>query len=159
MLTQWKRRSLGLGLLLLFMAACTGRGENGSGIEGGKEKEKDKDNPVKLGPNASFGGKRLLPDDNPWNQDISKEPVDPNSDNLIKSIGLNKPLHPDFGTVYRGNPNGIPYVIVSGEQKKVPVSFRYADESDPGPYPIPPDAPIEGGPNAKKGTDRHVLVV
>jgi hypothetical protein len=48
-------------------------------------------------------------------------------------------------------------VVVPGTQPKVSVSFRYADESDPGPYPIPPDAPIEGGPNARG--DRHVLVI
>lgn len=114
-------------------------------------------NPVKLGPNASLGGKRLLPDDNPWNQDISKEPLDPNSARLIASIGANKPLHPDFGTVYQGAPNGIPYVVVPGDQKKVPVTFTYKDESDPGPYPVPPDAPIEGGPRAKG--DRHILML
>ncbi len=113
--------------------------------------------PVKLGPCASLGGQRAFPDDNPWNQDISREPVDPNSAALIASIGEDKPLHPEFGTVWRGAPNGIPYVIVSGTQPKVPVQFRYADESEPGPYPIPPDAPIEGGPKAKG--DRHVLVL
>ncbi len=112
---------------------------------------------VQLGPNASLAGRRLLPDDNPWNQDISKESVDPNSDRLIASIGLNKPLHPDFGTVYQGAPNGIPYIVVPGNQPKVPVEFRYGDESDPGPYPIPPDAPIEGGPKNKG--DRHILVL
>ena len=114
------------------------------------------DNPLKLGPNASLGGKRLLPDGDPWNQDVSQEPVDPNSDRIVARMGANKPLHPDFGTVYRGNPNGIPYVVVPGTQKKVPVRFRYADESDPGPYPIPPDAPIEGGP--RSDGDRHILV-
>ena len=92
----------------------------------------------------SLGGKRLFPDDNPWNQDISREPVDPNSDNLIASIGMDRPLHPDFGTVYQSAPVGIPYVVVDGKQKKVPVSFQYLEQSDPGPYPIPPDAPIEG---------------
>ncbi len=115
------------------------------------------DGTIQLGPSASLGGKRLLPDDNPWNQDISQEPVDPNSDNLLRSIGWDKPLHPDFGTRYRGAPNGIPYVVVSGEQGKVPLTFKYADESDPGPYPIPPDAPIEGG--ARSTGDRHILVL
>lgn len=148
MASQWKRRLLALGILATIVTAC--RWHNADAFGG-------KDNPVKLGVNASFGGKRLLPDDNPWNQDISKEPVDPNSANLIKSIGLNKPLHPDFGTTYQGAPNGIPYIIVSGDQKKVPVTFQYADESDPGPYPIPADAPIEGGPKSKG--DRHILVV
>jgi hypothetical protein len=114
-------------------------------------------NPIKLGHNVSLSGKGFFPADNPWNQDISKEPVDPNSDKLIASIGKDRPIHPDFGTVYEGAPNGIPYVVVDGKQKKVPVTFRYADESDPGPYPVPPDAPIEGGPKSKG--DRHVLVL
>src|SRR5262245_50762834 len=74
--------------------------------------------PVKLGACASLGGKRLFPNDNPWNQDISKEPADPNSDKLIASIGANKPLHPDFGAVYEGAPNGIPYIVVDGNQPK-----------------------------------------
>jgi len=117
----------------------------------------DKPGEVQLGVNTSLGGKRLFPDDNPWNEDISNAPVDPNSDRYIASIGANKPLHPDFGTVWEGAPNGIPYVVVPGTQPKVPVSFLYDDESDPGPYPVPPTAPIEGGPN---GTgDRHVLVL
>ncbi len=112
---------------------------------------------VGLGPSASLGGKRVFPADNPWNQDISELPADPNSDVLIRSIGLDKHLHPDFGTVYQGAPVGIPYVVVPGTQPKVPVRFQYADESNPGPYPIPLDAPIEGGP--KSEGDRHVLVI
>ena len=59
--------------------------------------------------------------------------------------------------MWDGAPNGIPYVVVGTAQPKVPVSFYYADESDPGPYPIPSDAPIEGGPDATG--DRHVLVL
>jgi len=110
-----------------------------------------------LGVGASLGGRRPFPDDNPWNQDVSGLPVDPNSAALIRSIGLGKPLHPDFGTTYRGAPNGISYIVVSGTQSRVPVRFRYFDESDPGPYPIPLDAPIEGGPNGQG--DRHVLVI
>ncbi|HEX8352194.1 MAG TPA: hypothetical protein VF611_04830 [Pyrinomonadaceae bacterium] len=111
-----------------------------------------------LGVGASLNGKRLFPADNSWNQDVSNEPVDPNSANLIASIGLNMSLHPDFGTVWNGAPNGIPYVVVSGSQPKVPITFTaYGDESDPGPYPVPPGAPVEGGPN---GTgDRHVIVI
>ena len=109
-----------------------------------------------LGPGASLEGRRPFPADNPWNRDISGEPVDPNSATLIASCGIRN-LHPDFGTVWDGAPNGIPYVVVSGDQPRVPVSFYYDDESDPGPYPIPPDAPIEGGPNATG--DRHVIVI
>ncbi len=111
-----------------------------------------------LGPGASLHGKQLFPPDNPWNQDISAMPVDPNSANLISSIGLNTGLHPDFGTVYNGAPNGIPYVVVSGTQPRVPISYTaYGNESDAGPYPVPANAPIEGGPNSTG--DRHVLVI
>lgn len=111
-----------------------------------------------LGPGASLHGKRPFPPDNPWNQDISNSPVDPNSANLIKSIGLDDRLHPDFGTVWNGAPNGIPYIVVSGTQPLVPIRFgSYGGESDPGPYPVPRDAPIEGGPDSKG--DRHVLVI
>jgi len=109
-----------------------------------------------LGAGASFHGTRLLPDNNAWNRDVSKDPVDPNSAVMIASIGADKPLHPDFGTTWKGNPNGIPYVIVDGKQPRVKIEFtEYGDESDAGPYPIPLDAPIEGGPNADG--DRHVL--
>ena len=111
-----------------------------------------------LGPGASFHGKQLFPSDNPWNQDVSGLPVDPNSAALIASIGLNTGLHPDFGTVYNGAPNGIPYVVVSGTQSRVAINFTaYGDESDPGPYPVPANAPIEGGPGSNG--DRHVLVI
>jgi hypothetical protein len=111
-----------------------------------------------LGAGASLRGKRVFPGDNAWNEDISGLAVDPNSANLIASIGLNTGLHPDFGTVWAGAPNGIPYVVVSGTQQKVPITFTaYGSESDAGPYPVPPDAPIEGGPN---GTgDRHAIVI
>lgn len=110
-----------------------------------------------LGANASLHGKRLFPADNAWNRDVSRDPADPNSDALIASIGLQKPLHPDFGTVWNGAPIGIPYVVVSGAQAKQAVRFEYADESDAGPYPIPPNPPIEGG--EKSDGDRHILML
>lgn len=113
--------------------------------------------PIALGPNVSLKGRRLFPPDNPWNRDVSHDPVDPNSDAIIASIGVDKRLHPDFGTVWQGAPSGIPYVVVDSRQPRVPVQFEYPDESDPGPYPIPSDAPIEGGPSSKG--DRHVLVI
>jgi hypothetical protein len=102
-----------------------------------------------------IAGCQIFPADNPWNRDISNDPVDPNSRSYITHMnGNSKFLHPDFGS----NPNyGIPFVVVPGTQAKVPMSFLYADESDPGPYPIPPDAPIEGG--AASTGDRHVLVL
>jgi hypothetical protein len=110
-----------------------------------------------LPPNEPVAGRTVFPADNAWNRDISSEPVDPNSTNLIASCGATRSLHPDFGTTYEGVPWGIPYVTVRANQPRVPVSFYYDDESDPGPYPIPRDAPIEGG--AASSGDRHVIVV
>ncbi|MDR3686552.1 MAG: PKD domain-containing protein [Coriobacteriia bacterium] len=108
------------------------------------------------GPGAPIGF-QLFPADNSWNTDISALPVERNSAAYLASIGLSTGLHPDFGTVWDGAPIGIPYVVVRGTQPKVPITFYYADESDPGPYPIPLGAPIEGG--ASSDGDRHVLTL
>ncbi len=106
---------------------------------------------------TDIGSLQIFPPDNPWNQDISALPVHPNSANFIASIGADTGLHPDFGTVWNGAPIGIPYVVVNADQPMVPVTFYYEDESDLGPYPIPSNAPIEGGANSTG--DRHVIVV
>ena len=103
------------------------------------------------------GGCPTLPADNIWNARVDALPVHALSASYMASIGNAVGLHPDFGTVWNGAPNGIPFVTVPGSQSRVAVSFTYADESDPGPYPIPSDAPIEGGPSSSG--DRHVLVV
>jgi hypothetical protein len=110
-----------------------------------------------MGDVPEVGGCSVFPSDNPWNQDISELPVHPNSAAFVASVGEDAHMHPDFGTEWEGAPIGIPYVIVQGDQARVPVEFEYADESDPGPYPVPPDAPIEGGPDADG--DRHILIV
>lgn len=107
------------------------------------------------------GGCQVFPETNHWNLDISGADVHDDSDEIIAAInGFNgndsDKVHPDFG----GGVNdwyGIPWITVSGTQKKVPVTFDYDDESDPGPYPIPPTAPVEGGPGADG--DQHVIVI
>ena len=103
----------------------------------------------------------ILPPNNVWNRDVSTLPVHPMSDTWVATIGADSPLHPDFGAPYRGRASGIPYVNVGATQPLVPVSFLYADESDPGPYPIPPLVPVEGGgPAPSKGRgDAHVLLI
>ncbi len=113
--------------------------------------------PTQTAAGPRLGGCAVLPADNIWNTRVDSLPVSALSASYVASIGGSTGLHPDFGTVYNGAPNGIPFVIVPGSQPQVPVSFTYADESDPGPYPIPPSAPIEGGPSSTG--DRHVLVV
>jgi hypothetical protein len=112
---------------------------------------------VELGANTSLGGTLLLPTDSPWHKDISKDPVDPRSAKILARVGLTTPLHAAFGDEWEGVPMGIPYVVVGADQPKVPLQFEVADESDPGPYPVPPNAPIEGGP--KSQDDRHVIVL
>lgn len=101
----------------------------------------------------TVAGCPVFPADNPWNRDVSNDPVDPRSARYIANIQAHGPqfLHPDFGS----NPQyGIPYVVVPANQARVAVRYtEYGDESDPGPHPIPVTAPIEGG------RDRHVLVI
>jgi RNA polymerase sigma factor (sigma-70 family) len=101
-------------------------------------------NAVQLGINASLGGRRPFPADNPWNQDVSREPVEPLSDRLIASLGRDTALFPDFGpSTYLGAPQGISYVVIGGNEARVPVRFRYVEDSDPGPYPIPAQLPMK----------------
>jgi hypothetical protein len=108
-------------------------------------------------PVPTVGGCEMFPSDNPWNTPIDRAPVHPDSAAIVASIQSagGRRLHPDFGE----NPlYGIPFVVVAPSQPAVPVTYvAYGDESDPGPFPIPPDAPVEGG-DAATG-DRHVLVV
>jgi hypothetical protein len=108
-------------------------------------------------PAPTLAGCPVFPADNAWNQRVDRLPVARNSGHVIARIGLSDPVHADFGTVYNGAPNGIPYAVVSSATRKVPVRFTYAGESDKGPYPLPGNVPIEGGP-ASTG-DRHVIVV
>lgn len=111
-----------------------------------------------LGAPPSIAGCAIFPADNIWNVRVDDLPRDPNSDAYLQTIGLNEHAHADFGSgLWDGGPIGIPYVTVASDQPVVTVSFDYADESDPGPYPVPTDAPIEGG-SASDG-DRHVLVL
>jgi hypothetical protein len=125
-------------ILLLFVSGC--------------KKDTDKAG-NQISDSAPSGNLQVFPADNPWNTDISKEAADPNSDNIIASIGNDIYLHPDFGTVWQNAPIGIPYNLVGKDQTKRNTSFQYNSESDPGPYPIPPEALIESG------SDRHVIVI
>ncbi|MEE8391298.1 MAG: hypothetical protein V3S14_10965 [Anaerolineae bacterium] len=103
-------------------------------------------------------GCAVFPADNVWNTPVDTLPVDANSAAYVTTIGAGEYVHADFGSgTWEGAPIGIPFVDVPGTQATVSVTFGYDDESDPGPYPIPPNVPIEGGPDS--GGDRHVLVV
>jgi len=106
----------------------------------------------------TLNGCPVFPADHIWNAPVDTLPLDPNSDAYVNTIGASKYLHPDFGAgTWVGFPIGIPYVTVPGTQAKVNVIFGYDDESDPGPYPIPPNPPIEGNPDGDG--DRHILIL
>jgi hypothetical protein len=108
----------------------------------------------------TIAGCPVFPASSVWNQPVDKLPVAKDSAELIRSIGLDALLHPDFGSgLYDGERIGIPYVVVSGvTTPKAKPRFEYADESDKGPYPIPANVPIEGDPHPGNG-DRHALIV
>jgi hypothetical protein len=109
-------------------------------------------------PGPKLRGCPVFPKSSHWNKRVDKLPVHPNSAAIVNSIGRDDNVHADFGSgLYNGGPIGIPYTTVSRRQPKLAISFDYADESNKGPYPIPADAPIEGGSGA--GGDRHVIVV
>lgn len=108
---------------------------------------------------AEVGGCPTLPPDNAWNTPVVGLPVHPNSAAYLTSMGLTTGLHADFGAgLWEGGPIGIPYLTVSSAAPLVPVQFvEFGAQSDPGPYRVPLDAPIEGGPSSTG--DRHVLAV
>ncbi len=97
---------------------------------------------------------RVFPKTNSWNKRVDSLPVAPNSDAIIRSIGIDTGLHPDFGSgLYSGGAIGIPYDVVTKKTPRSRVTFDYADESDRGPYPIPRGVHVESG------SDRHALLV
>lgn len=100
----------------------------------------------------------IFPADNYWNADVSDLPVLARSDDYVRSIGRNVGLKADFGSgLWDGGPIGIPYMLEDSSTRRVNVSFRYADESDPGPYPVRQNPKIEGGPDGDG--DRHIISV
>ena len=133
-----------------------GSWSGGSGSSGGTGNSTSSCQQMSLGSNASLGGFLPFSSNSLWNTDISGAAVDPNSTSIIANyIGNSTHLHPDFDT---DSTYGIPFVVVDGTQSLVPVNLgAYGDESDPGPMPIPANAPIEGG--SSSTGDRHVLVL
>lgn len=102
----------------------------------------------------TLAGCPMFPVNNIWNAHVDTLPIDPMSNTYINAIGANTTLHPDFGSgLWNGGPIGIPFNLVSSSQPLVPITFDYAGESDPGPYPIPSNPAME------YGSDHHVLIL
>ena len=104
------------------------------------------------------GGCPVLPADNIWNTPVDTLPVLSASTAYVNKIGSASGLKFDFGAgLWNGGPIGIPYITVPGNQPRYPATFLYYDESDPGPYAVPLNAPIEGG--AASTGDRHATSI
>jgi hypothetical protein len=100
----------------------------------------------------------VFPATSVWNQRVDELPLREDSRRLVNSIGADLGLHADFGSgLWDGGPIGIPITVVDSSTPPSSVVFEYADESDAGPYPIPDDVAIEGGPAADG--DRHAVIV
>lgn len=184
-LSQWRRipenrdmrQSRGLSRIIFFSSvlvggacfiACSGvsnkpgsvgngggNGGGGGGTGGGTGGSNLACNVMSTGQTANLNGVVPFTSSNLWNTDISSAPVDPNSGSIISNWVGSVNVHPDWGT----DPTyGIPYVVVDGTQPLVNVNLQaYGDESDPGPMPVPANAPVEGG--SSSTGDRHVLVL
>ena len=150
----WRRFAIGavaIGLAMAFAVLVSRAGAVGPYPDLGSC-QVFPDPPAGLSPRAAS-----LPTQAAWNQDISKAPRHPRSAAIVSYIDSQggDHLHPDFGSP---RPYGFPFAVVDSGQPKLPVNYTaYGDESDPGPFPIPASAPIEGG-NGSDG-DRHVLAV
>ena len=109
--------------------------------------------------NTDMSGCPVFPANNIWNTPVDTLPVDSGSDTYIATIGADTGIHADFGSgLWEGAPIGIPYITVTQSQAHIDINYTaYGDESDPGPFPIPLDAPIEGGTDSDG--DRHVIVI
>lgn len=107
----------------------------------------------------AIAGCPVFPYDNVWNAPVDHLPVHARSTQYINNIGASSTFHADFGSgEWEGAPIGIPFVTVPASQPLVKINYIwYGDESDKGPFPIPTNAPIEGGPTSDG--DRHVLVI
>ena len=152
-----------LSLLISLSFILSGCSKKGAPNPGGSDSTGgDKGGPTGNTCNAQagdVGSIAIFPADNPWRQDLTSAQVDPYSSQILAKY-TNTGLHPDFGSgLYQGNIIGIPFTVVCGSQPKISITFRsnsydgnYGDESDPGPYPIPLNAPIEPG-------DGHVIAV
>jgi hypothetical protein len=107
---------------------------------------------------ASIAGCAAFPDDNIWNTPVDRLAVAAASADYVATIGPTRSLVCDFGSgTFQGGPIGIPFVTVTATQPKLPATFLYGSESDPGPYAVPLDAPIEGG--SQSGGDRHAIAL
>jgi hypothetical protein len=157
--TQWGAVLFGIAVVVLVwhskvpseadaVMAASKMAAVGSGVPGAAGS-----NPVS-GPRIA--GCPVFPVDNVWNTPIDTLKKDKHSDDYIQRMGPALVLHPNFGS---DATNGIPITIIKPGRPRIPISFEYGDESDPGHYPTPEGALVEGGWNSPEDSDRHIIMV
>jgi len=139
--------------------------ENQMEVQQIKERETDNDTDDTEGSDtlSNVEDIAIFPPTHPLNTSVADKSVDPNSQIILENIGLEEHLFADFGSgLWEGAAVGIPFVVVGKDQPEVPITYRendydgnYGNESEPGPFPIPLDAPQEGGGEG----DSHVIAV
>lgn len=149
--------------LFLFFSGCSKKGGSnppaGGGQNGGSNPETGGSGSSCNAQVGDVGSIAIFPADNAWRQDISGAPVDAYSSQILTAYS-GTGVKADFGSgLYEGKIIGIPFTVVCSSQQKINIVFRknsvdgnYGNESDPGPYPMPLNAPIEPG-------DGHVIAV
>jgi hypothetical protein len=154
-------RCIAAGLLIVTLLSCD-RPREGPPAAVRPEAPKPKARPILFNTpeaDAILSELQIFPKDNPWNEDISERPLHPQSGKIIETIG--KDLR------FRWNQD-MSFILVPPDQPKLPLEVGTRDESDPGPYPIPDNAPLEGWPMSgvpleklqREGEgDRHLIVV
>ncbi len=111
---------------------------------------------INVAGDSTYGGCDIFPADSIFHQRVDQLPVDTSPAAPIYSGYQSSHLRVFFGS--DAGPDGIPFIRVPWNQPMVTMTFnQYPDESDPGPYPFPANAPIEG--TANSSGDKHVLVL
>ena len=116
---------------------------------------------------------QIFPRDNGWNEDISRRPVLANSAAMLQLIITNLASGGTGRTNLRAFQE-MNFVLVPDNQPLRPMNLvTYSNQSDPPPYPIPTNMPVEGWPTETGGlslydwqrnvnnenADRHSIII
>lgn len=109
--------------------------------------------PAAPGTSPTFAGCAVFPSDNVFNTRIDALAVRPESSRVVAATSAAATGNLQF-QFWSKPTSGFQVVAVPASQPNVPITYdQYPQESDPGPFPIPLDAPLEDN------ADKHVLVV
>jgi hypothetical protein len=119
---------------------------------------------------AIVSAMQIFPISNAWNETISNRPLLANSAGMIANITNALATNRQSLWLF----TEMNFVLVPDAQPPIPIDFfNYADESDPSPYPVATNTPVETWPVGtgsltlsewqqdinNKGGDRHAIIV